>query len=163
MSREDIDAHKEKFSPGWDRKDSAWETNWEAMALKTVIKKPIMDGRVPIASEYQRLAEREAAGPPAEISQIDQTPDPIDDPGEISKDEQWRLFANYAAQLIATCEGIDEVDIAVGRLLEQYRSEDHAAEVNILAEHRRKAIRNARGERSNEQGNQIERVLDPGP
>jgi recombination protein RecT len=39
MSIEEIHAHKEKYSKGWTRSDSAWTTNPEAMEKKTILRK----------------------------------------------------------------------------------------------------------------------------
>jgi recombination protein RecT len=39
MSIEEIHAHKEKYSKGWTRSDSAWATNPEAMEKKTILRK----------------------------------------------------------------------------------------------------------------------------
>lgn len=38
MTIEEIHAHKEQYSPGWDRKDSAWKTNTAKMEKKTVMR-----------------------------------------------------------------------------------------------------------------------------
>ena len=59
-----IDRHKERFSQAWrnaekGRKDSAWHTDWEAMARKTVVREMINRGEIPVSVEVQRLAGRE--------------------------------------------------------------------------------------------------------
>lgn len=38
MSLEEIEAHKKRYSKGYDRQDSAWKTNPEDMARKTVLR-----------------------------------------------------------------------------------------------------------------------------
>lgn len=38
MSVEDINDHKQKYSPGWNRQDSAWNKDFDKMAKKTVLK-----------------------------------------------------------------------------------------------------------------------------
>lgn len=38
MSVDQIVAHKEQYARGWQRKDSAWQTNFDGMAKKTVLK-----------------------------------------------------------------------------------------------------------------------------
>lgn len=59
MTREAIDAHKEAYSKAWNRSDSAWRTNWPAMAKKTVLKQVLLRGGVPMSMETQRLVQRE--------------------------------------------------------------------------------------------------------
>jgi recombination protein RecT len=38
LTVEDIEEHKVKYAKGYDRPDSAWKTNFDGMALKTVLK-----------------------------------------------------------------------------------------------------------------------------
>ena len=38
MSIDDIHEHKQKYSPGWNRQDSAWNKDFDKMAKKTVLK-----------------------------------------------------------------------------------------------------------------------------
>lgn len=38
MTREDIEEHRDQYAKGLNRKDSAWNTNFDAMAKKTVIR-----------------------------------------------------------------------------------------------------------------------------
>ncbi len=54
-----INAHKEKYSRGWKKKDSAWQTNWAVMAKKTVIRDMVNRGELPASAEIQRLAMSE--------------------------------------------------------------------------------------------------------
>ena len=62
-SRQQIDAHKERFSEGWKyaekkgRKDSPWHTDWPAMAKKTVLRDMVK--LLPVSVEIQRFAETE--------------------------------------------------------------------------------------------------------
>lgn len=42
LSKEEIIEHAKRFSAAYDRQDSAWKTDFEAMALKTVLKKCLM-------------------------------------------------------------------------------------------------------------------------
>lgn len=55
-----IHAHKKRYSPSWQHRDSAWQTSFPAMARKTVIRDTINSGRVPVSVEVQRLTMREA-------------------------------------------------------------------------------------------------------
>lgn len=41
MSKEEIDAHRDRYSHASKKKDSVWEKEWVAMALKTVIRKTL--------------------------------------------------------------------------------------------------------------------------
>ena len=36
-SRDQIDAHKQQYAKAWQKRDSAWSTNWPAMARKTLL------------------------------------------------------------------------------------------------------------------------------
>lgn len=56
MSKEQVCAHRDKYAKGWQRKGSAWTTNPEAMALKTVALKTMK--LLPLSTEAQRLIER---------------------------------------------------------------------------------------------------------
>lgn len=38
MSIDEINEHKQRYSPGWNRQDSAWNKDFEKMAKKTVLK-----------------------------------------------------------------------------------------------------------------------------
>lgn len=38
MTVEEIDEHKKRYSKGWQRQDSAWQTNPKEMAMKTVLR-----------------------------------------------------------------------------------------------------------------------------
>lgn len=67
-SRAKIDAHKERYSRGWNKADSAWKTSWVAMAKKTVIRDMINRGEIPASVEIQRLTAREEIMDVATIS-----------------------------------------------------------------------------------------------
>ena len=43
MTKAEIHAHKEEFSKGWKRKDSAWNTNTRAMEKKTVLRRLLIE------------------------------------------------------------------------------------------------------------------------
>lgn len=86
MTREQIDAHKERYSKGWSRKDSAWQTNWGAMAFKTVLRVAFNRGLLPISVEDRRAGVGELIG------RDDDTGDVIDATWEpASGDENARL------------------------------------------------------------------------
>lgn len=53
MSKEDIDAHAEKYSESYKSSYSPWKTNYEAMAKKTVLKAALK--YAPISSEMARM------------------------------------------------------------------------------------------------------------
>jgi recombination protein RecT len=58
-SKAQIDAHKERYSRGWQKTDSPWQTAWVTMAKKTVLRDMVNRGEVPVSVELQRLAARE--------------------------------------------------------------------------------------------------------
>jgi len=55
MSRKQVEAHRNKYVPKWKRAGSAWLTNPEAMALKTVMLK--LFRLLPLSPEIQRIVE----------------------------------------------------------------------------------------------------------
>lgn len=57
MSWAQVEAHRNKFSKGWQRKDSAWQTSPVAMAEKTVLRKVLK--LCPLSAELQRLMQEE--------------------------------------------------------------------------------------------------------
>lgn len=164
MTAAEIDAHKKQFAKGWQKEDSAWQTSWAAMAKKTVIRKPIMDGRVPIAAEHTQLLARDEVLGTVENSVV--TPIPSDtlghrqvalpkkeefhepEGGEITQDEEWRLFTNQAAERMAKAKNLTQVNDVVEALNSEYVGDSHAKHTFDLAETRRAAIRAARGEKS---------------
>lgn len=57
MSWAQIEKHRDKFSKGASRRDSAWFTNPIAMALKTVLRKVLK--LAPLSPELQRMMQHE--------------------------------------------------------------------------------------------------------
>lgn len=56
---EQIQDHKEKYSKSWRKADSPWQTNWIAMAKKTVLLQPIYRGLVPVSETIEDQLQRE--------------------------------------------------------------------------------------------------------
>lgn len=56
MSKSQIEAHRNRFSKGWNRKGSAWLSNPEAMGRKTCLHN--VSRLLPLSPEYQQLVER---------------------------------------------------------------------------------------------------------
>lgn len=52
MSRDDVEAHRDKYAKGANRRDSAWQTAPEEMAKKTVMRKLLK--QLPLSAEVQR-------------------------------------------------------------------------------------------------------------
>jgi len=87
MSRGEAEAHGRRFAPKFSSPESPWQTNFEAMALKTVIRRPIARGLVPISSEHSFIFNNEdgAAYSPetpaaAEVNRMNHTPVRTDAP-----------------------------------------------------------------------------------
>ncbi len=57
MSWAQVEAHRNKFSKGYTRSDSSWQTNPVAMALKTVLRKALK--LAPLNSELQRMMQND--------------------------------------------------------------------------------------------------------
>lgn len=57
MSFAQIELHKQKYSRGYDRRDSAWKTAPEAMAKKTVLRR--LYKLLPLSAEVQNLIQRD--------------------------------------------------------------------------------------------------------
>lgn len=60
MTTAQIESHKEKYSKGWEKPGSAWQTAWEEMAVKTVLKKLLK--RAPLSVEIAKAGEYDDAG-----------------------------------------------------------------------------------------------------
>ena len=75
-SRGQVDAHKEQYSRAWNKADSAWKTNWVAMAKKTVLRDMVNRGELPVSVELQRLAAREEQYEVAQSAPRGVAPDP---------------------------------------------------------------------------------------
>ena len=73
----EVDEHRKRYSAGSDRKDSAWQTSWDAMAKKTVLKRPLLDGRIRLSIEDLRIVARETEiidGEPVSFEQLEAMP-----------------------------------------------------------------------------------------
>lgn len=57
MSWAQVEKHRNKFSKGYARADSSWQTNPTAMALKTVLRKALK--LAPLSPELQRMMQHE--------------------------------------------------------------------------------------------------------
>ena len=60
MSKEDITKHARQFSKGFSHKSSPWQTDFDAMAYKTVIRQ-LCDKKLPKSTTEQSVLMREAA------------------------------------------------------------------------------------------------------
>jgi len=60
MTRDDIIAHAKQFSRGFSGKSSPWQTDFDAMAYKTVIRQ-LCDKKLPKSTTEQSVLMREAA------------------------------------------------------------------------------------------------------
>lgn len=77
MTEGEVKQHRNKFAKGWQRAGSAWLTNPEAMALKTVALKVMR--LLPLSPDVQRLVERATFEKPTES---DDLPDGSETPPE---------------------------------------------------------------------------------
>ena len=61
MTKQQIDEHRDRHSTSYRNapKTSPWTTDYESMAIKTVLKYPINKGLVPIASEHRAILNRD--------------------------------------------------------------------------------------------------------
>lgn len=78
MSWAQVEWHRNKFSKGWQRKDSAWQANPVAMAEKTVLRKVLK--LCPLSAELQRMMQEEEYSEASEgfTSGAEQPPDDLD-------------------------------------------------------------------------------------
>ena len=60
MSKEDILKHAQQFSKGFSHQSSPWQTDFDAMAYKTVIRQ-LCDKKLPKSTTEQSVLMREAA------------------------------------------------------------------------------------------------------
>lgn len=54
-TRQEIEAHKARFCKSAGREDSAWKSDWEAMAHKTVLRRMCNRGRIPMSVDDLRI------------------------------------------------------------------------------------------------------------
>ena len=57
--RKKIEQHKERYSKNWRKKDSAWQTAWEKMAKKTVLRDLCNSGLLPLQTDVQAMVNME--------------------------------------------------------------------------------------------------------
>lgn len=92
MSLAQVERHRDKHAKGWNRADSAWKTNPEAMGIKTCLRR--VAKFLPLSPEIQQLVEREeyidhnvALNAPSLLSGEAPPTDDLDDlKGELAKD-----------------------------------------------------------------------------
>jgi len=142
MTKAEIEAHRNKHSPSWNKKDGPWNKHPDAMWLKTVLKRPIMQGLVPIASDYRDFATRD--------DEMDQIVAPSD--GEITPDEEWTMFQNEVSERLGQAETITAVNEVVDELNSEYVGEKQAQVIFDIAQTRMAAIRSKRGQRAKPHG-----------
>lgn len=53
-TRAEIEAHKKRYCKSASREDSAWNTDWPAMAAKTIIRRMCSRGRIPMSTDDHR-------------------------------------------------------------------------------------------------------------
>ena len=139
MSKAEIEAHRDKHSPSWNKKDGPWNKHPDAMWLKTVLKRPIMQGLVPIASDYRDFAGRD---------ETEEVAAPAPAAGEITADEEWELFRYDVIGRLSKATTLTEVSDVVEALNSEYIGEKQAEYIFKHAEATRNSIRDRRGERS---------------
>lgn len=168
MTAAEIDAHKERYVPvgkdgtgGWKSPKSGWQTAWDAMAIKTCLKRPIMKGQVPIAAEHQRIAMRDEIDGEVASSQVTTVepealafeqgslPAPeTADPGEITEEDEWSLFTAVADARMADAANITQTNEVADQLNSEYVSDRHAEYVMRIRDVRQDEIRANRGPRA---------------
>lgn len=58
-TRAQVEAHRRKYSKAQHKADNPWNTAWETMARKTLIRDSVARGELPVSAEVQRIAVRE--------------------------------------------------------------------------------------------------------
>jgi len=163
----DIDEHKKRFSASWQKQDSAWQTNWGAMAKKTVLRQLVK--MLPLGESFRQEIENDEAieaewmlqeiteERPAQITQ-----EPAQQPQEQAKEKpaagitergQERLDA-LAADL-ENCEDITTVQQRLETSISASESVEEELAAKTMADTRAMEIRGQRGERSNKKQKQL--------
>lgn len=65
MSKEDVERHRNRYAKGWKREDSPWETEFDSMAQKTVIRQ--MAKWLPMTSEMAHALTLDEKPPPIKL------------------------------------------------------------------------------------------------
>lgn len=152
-----IDAHKERYSKTWKHKDSAWQTAWDAMAKKTVIRDLVNRG---ILAIQERLFEgatslMERDEPIQEmLPAIEQAPLSVTQQGlnvEVSPDPTATnddLWNRYETSLI-DASNLGTVTAVMDEFLPLFKSQDDKAMAEKMAEDAATKLRNEKTYRAN--------------
>lgn len=110
MTKAEIDAHAERFSPSVMDKEGAWKQHWKAMAMKTVIRQPIMRGLLPIRlrDEEQKYVVRDPV-PSTSIRELAGTFGIPENVPEIECDAEGEIMTDEEKAAIEAAEAAAEV------------------------------------------------------
>lgn len=95
MTKEDVEAHAKRFSASYSYKDSAWKTDFDAMAKKTVIRGLLshygylsveMIGAVEADTEPEKETREKVGSKELNIEEVEY--EDVDDQADAQKDEQ---------------------------------------------------------------------------
>lgn len=169
MSREEIEAHRDKFSPSQKRGDSPWQEHFEAMACKTVIRRAVLSGVMPMSADIQHLAAvaggteyNEATEFPPMAGYQDDGVLAMDLSGVVDQEavepeqKPEREIVDYTAPDVSPKQAKAAMEKAttirqVNEILANFTrdmTEEGANDLELFAELQRERIRDQRGERA---------------
>lgn len=114
-SAQAINKHKERYVPGWTNPDSPWNTSWEAMAFKTVIRSMITRGMLPVddSIDIGELVEND----PEMVGDVVDSAVVMDEPAEDDHEVANRLPDADPGEVGMTFEEMVEIDLMEAKSL----------------------------------------------
>lgn len=124
-----INKHKEQFSRGWNRSDSPWQTHWETMAFKTMIRHMFGRGLIPVSAEVQRHIERDVDRLEQMATTVESAVEEIPDFVDSQQEQQQQQPEHTPEQQPTDDDRLSDIEEATIITRDQIEHAETAAEV----------------------------------